>query len=61
MPKNGKEVKDEKKVEEVAPKSEKERKARWDAFLTKAKEDNPVKFEAREKAGKFKKIPASFV
>lgn len=37
-----------------------DRGARWVAFLAKAKEQNPVKFSVKEKAGEFKVIPDTF-
>lgn len=46
-------------VVETAPAS-KDRKARWEAFLEKAKVLNPVKFAQKEKAGEFKVIPEDF-
>lgn len=37
-----------------------EREARWAQFLENAKEQNPVKFALKEKAGEFAKIPDRF-
>lgn len=57
MPK--KEEKTEEVVEEVKAKGD-PREALWQEFLANYKASNPVKYEAKEKAGQFKTIPASF-
>lgn len=37
------------------------RQAVWDAFLVKARKQNPVMFDLQKERGEFDKIPESFI
>lgn len=57
-------AKDKKDLEEINQESKpsvpNDRNTRWQAFLEKAKVQNPVKFALKEAKGEFTKIPDSF-
>jgi hypothetical protein len=51
----------EKKAEKEVAAPVSEREQLWAEFLANYKAKNPVKFAAKEAAGAFKTIPASFI